>query len=441
MKKKALFIPNDMGGGLGHVRRCLHLAEVLKSKGWDIGFLIHQEKSVQHIDSAFKILRIQFPLEKWQVIARSKFSPIHYFPENKLKKIPYFWEFNSLNYQVLRDGYFTPTFVQKRFQKLSKAVDEWKPDIIINDGHLLSFFLGKKFNIPVFQIVRFAVFPDPSTQFIWWKTPPDTLRPPPSTRAFDALFDKIGEPPCDEATLFLQGDAYLIPGNPSIEPISTEKPHLFFGYHVHSVWDQRLIQIDRKERKKKIYVTIGGGSHRSHVNEYYQFLVESLHNQNAQIIFSDPFEILHRKLNKSEHPHISVFKWIDSSTIFPYLNLIIHHGGYSTFMESLWWGVPSLIIPFHSEQEGNGRRLEKLNAGKVMHFASEAKIPVKFKSFYGDFTMLGSFERAINKDQFVSALQTLLTDQDYKQAAVDQSQNLQDGFDYDKIADFITQYS
>ena len=194
MNNRALFIPNDLGGGLGHVRRCNLFAQILKEQDWQIAFITHKKNTHNHINAANHTFYLPFTLDKWLVLIRSRINPVHFRPRHKLLKEPYFWEFSSLNYQVLRDGYFTPSIVQNRFDRMVKIIDQWKPDIIISDGHLLSYFLGKIFGMPVFQLIRYAVFPD-QVNFIWWKNIPDTLIPPSSVQVFLPLFENIKEEP------------------------------------------------------------------------------------------------------------------------------------------------------------------------------------------------------------------------------------------------------
>jgi UDP-N-acetylglucosamine:LPS N-acetylglucosamine transferase len=374
--------------------------------------------------------------DKWQVRFYSKFKPIHFFPENTLAAKPYFIEFASLNLQVLRDGYFTPFIVRRRFNMLSKIIENWKPDIIIGDGHLLAHSLGRRHNLPVVQFTRYAVFPD-KPNLIWWKPKSDVLNSPPAIQAFDELYDQLHEQPVREASELLRGDAYLIPGTAELEPIETTRRHLFYGYHINSVWDTRLVQVDKKDRLKKIYITIGGGANRSHLAEYYNFLLSALQNINAQLIVSDPYQHLSSMNIGKDLKNISIFKWIESSTVFPFLNLIIHHGGYSTTCEALWWGIPSIVIPSHTEQEGNGRRLEMLNAGQVLLLSDPPYIPIRYKSYYGRFALLGGFDFSLKQENLIAAVNTILQQDGYQQSATHQGSPLHVNFDLEKIEQFI----
>ena len=202
-----------------------------------------------------------------------------------------------------------------------------------------------------------------------------------------------------------------------------------------------MLDIDTKKRQRKIYITIGGGSRRSHISEYYKVLLSAVKDLDAQIVFSDPFDVLYRKYNKQEFPNISVFKWIDSSTIFPYLNLVIHHGGYNTVLESLWWGVPSLIIPSHTEQEGNGRRLQLLKVGKIIPISKEPYQEIIFDSYFGKFSMFGGFQFSLTPELVRSTINEILDKKEYTKSAILQGSKLKLQFDPDNILDFFRKNS
>ncbi|HEX5687553.1 MAG TPA: glycosyltransferase [Ideonella sp.] len=53
-------------------------------------------------------------------------------------------------------------------------------------------------------------------------------------------------------------------------------------------------------------------------------------------------------------------------SLLPRLAMLVHHGGIGTTAEALRAGIPQLILPFAFDQFDNGRRVERLGAGKVM---------------------------------------------------------------------------
>ncbi|MEJ2636679.1 MAG: glycosyltransferase [Calditrichia bacterium] len=412
---------------------------MLKKKGWHIGFILHNKKTKKYLPTEFLSFPVSLVQDHIYTLFRSKFSPVHHFPETGLGSAPYFWEFNSLNYQVLRDGYFTPGIAKRRYTGLAKVIQRWKPDILIGDGHLLTYLLGKKMNIPVIQVVRYFVFPE-DPQFIWWKEPDSNLIPPESVKVFESLFEEVGEIPPKEGSRLLKGDGYLIPGTEAVEPVKTSVPHLFYGYEAGSFYDDRLLNIDPKNHTKKVYVTIGGGAWKAHIKQYYEFLLDALDQKDFQIIISDPYGVLVETMQGNRWPNVQAFRWIESSTIFPNLDLIIHHGGYGTTMESLWWGVPSIIVPFHTEQEGNGHRLHRLGTGEVLSVAQRPLQTVRFRYNYGHFTMAGGFRFGLTKDFFGTVFDKLMADQGYRENARKMSKELRATWEPTKLLKFLENF-
>ncbi len=439
MGRKALFLANDIGGGLGHVRRCVQIAKTLHGIGWQPAFVFHNKNTRKHLPSEFPAFSVPLTRDKVYTLFRSKFSPIHHYPENHLSTAPYFWEFDSLNYQVLRDGYFTPGISRGRLNRLQKTIGAWKPDILVGDGHLLTYLLGKKMDIPVVQVIRYFAFPE-NPRFIWWKEPLSEVIRPRSSKVFEDILDASGEPPTADGSHLLRGDGYLIPGNREIEPVTTISPHLFYGYDAGSYYDQRLLFKDPKDHTRKVYVTIGGGAWKSQVKEYYDFLLSIFKQKDFQVIISDPYNILGETLQNSHWPNVRAFRWIESSTVFPNLDLIIHHGGYGTTMESLWWGVPSIVVPFHTEQEGNGRRLQKLGAGEVLCPAAAPLENVSFKYYYGRFTMAGGFHFGLTKERFLSTFEQVMTEPAYKENAGKMSEKLRAAWEPDSLINFLMKF-
>lgn len=436
MPKRILFLANDIGGGLGHVRRAVRIAGLLNKGEWEPAILYHNTGTVSRIPTGLKTIHVPLKRERYYVKLRALFSPVHFFPQKPLPGEPYFWEFASLNYQVLRDGYFTRSLVKSRFRRICRIISRWKPDLLIGDGHLLTSLIGKQLGVPVVQVIRAFVFPE-KPDFLWWKETPLDLIPPPSLWAFEEVFNQLKIEIPGDASGLLKGDAYLIPGLKLIEPIETEAPHLYFGYKLSSLYDPRLQNLELKKHTKKIYITVGGGAWKSHLSELYQFLLKLLQTFDVQIIISDPFNVLEGEKRWRDEPDIEIFRWIESSTIFPNLDLIIHHGGYNTTLESLWWGVLSIILPFHSEQEGNGRRLEQLGAGKLFPVATQPYRTIEFKSYCGDFTMRGGFGFGLKKESVLRALEEILSGDKHKQESQRLSESLKKQFNSSKLHTFL----
>lgn len=60
-------------------------------------------------------------------------------------------------------------------------------------------------------------------------------------------------------------------------------------------------------------------------------------------------------------------KFLNLLKIIPHVDLVLTHGGNNTFVESLYFGKPMIIMPFVVDQHDNGRRVEDLGIGRCFN--------------------------------------------------------------------------
>jgi UDP:flavonoid glycosyltransferase YjiC (YdhE family) len=87
-------------------------------------------------------------------------------------------------------------------------------------------------------------------------------------------------------------------------------------------------------------------------------------------------------------------------------------------METVRFGVPSLIIPFHSEQEANGRRLEASGAGIVIRHSDGPYKPVWVRWHGGSFSFLIASRSTLDAFRLRRAVQHLLSEERFRTSAV-----------------------
>ncbi|MEJ2050459.1 MAG: hypothetical protein P8Y60_11605, partial [Calditrichota bacterium] len=113
----------------------------------------------------------------------------------------------------------------------------------------------------------------------------------------------------------------------------------------------------------------------------------------------------------------------------------------NTVLESLWWGVPCVIIPSHTEQEGNGRRLQLLKVGKIIPISNEPYQEIIFDSYYGKSSMFGGFEFNLTPELVISTIHEMLYKAEYTKSALIQSSKLKLQFNPDNILHFFRKNS
>jgi len=74
--------------------------------------------------------------------------------------------------------------------------------------------------------------------------------------------------------------------------------------------------------------------------------------------------IVGKGLNLEDLPsHLLGVDYVPYRWLFPRVRCVVHHGGAGTTGQALWAGVPSVVVPFTSDQPFWGRRVHALGAG------------------------------------------------------------------------------
>lgn len=405
---RLLFFPSALGGGFGHISRCLALAQEAKLRGHNCAFVIDERKYEKRLRDDFKTF---VPKTHSQ---SSLFSSVKdRFARLKSPVGPLFTEFNGLDYQVVRDGLVSEQLIRKRLAQYLRVVRTFKPDVLIGDTNLLVWMLSKEVGVPVVQIVRYASHPK-TANLIWWKSEPEGIIPPNSSALFNPLLMRMGLGPIKRAEDLLQGELFIVPSIAEIEPIPEDSETVHVGeltvsgrnYEIPS-W---LREID--DRQPLVYVTIGGGAESVGTKSFFYTIAEAFAHKPIHVVVSTS--------GRFESPDVAnppsnvrFFEWVPGKLLISRADLVIFHGGYGTMMESLACGKPSITIPFHSEQEGNGRRLEQLGCGLVVKLSRETYKRVEAKWRYGTFTVLVQNRYDLTAEELDEEVDRLLRNRKY----------------------------
>lgn len=434
--RRVLFLPSDHGGGMGHVSRCIFLAKKLKESGHETALVLEKKHYAAGINAGITTFLFDKRFERLQKYQLKR----PYKPQVSLKtriwKAPVFLEFNSLAFQVPRDGYISEKIVDIRLNGLNKIVKSFKPDVLIGDTHFLTYILGRKNDIPVIQITRLAGYP-PKPDFMWWKDNPGELLSPQALKPFEALIEKYLDEQIISAEDLLRGDRYLIPSCPEIEPISINDEDTCFVGPMASVSanyaDNPFIGGD--SGLKNIYISIGGGAARSQEDKLFSKLIDVFDASEYNVLVSTGRRVPAAKFN-NKSKNITFVDWIDGLSAIHFANLVIFHGGYGTMLEILVQNKPSIVFPSHSEQEGNGRRIEKLGIGAVTPIHNQNMSPLEFAWPYGRYTFLAGYEINLERDRILERVAELLENGSGYKTISDKLKTLASSTDYDSILKF-----
>ncbi len=429
---RVLLIPSDHGGGRGHVARCIYLAKRLMASGKQAALVLEPKHYQTGIDAGVPTYLLNTGRERF---FRFQFKKPH-IPRVELvnppEQPPVFMAFHGLAYQVPRDEYLSFRIVKSRFKKLEKIAQKFKPDVLIGDTHFLTYLLGKKLQVPVVQITRLAGFP-PQPQFFWWLDQPPEMTPPDALAPFTPLLDELQEDNVKSAEDLLSGDLYLIPSSKAVEPVKKSR-------NVKVVFSGPLLEISEVNQKipffedqdaiPKIYVTIGGGANRLGLQRLFEAFLQLFDRKDFKVLISTA-GLLPAKNFNGRSTNVLFSDWVPGLSAIRKSDLVVHHGGYGSTMEVLMLAKPSIVVPFHSEQEGNGRRLEELQTGALYLPFDGPLQELTFNWPFGQYTMLGGNQLHLEADDFLPLIEQIYDDQIYQRLKKTQEelQNLQQKFD------------
>ena len=399
---RVLFIPSDHGGGMGHVSRCRYFAQRLHARGVPTAIVLERHHYHKWKDTDIQPYLLNTRGEKWLTYHLTPPFRDSLRLDRFITRRPVFVEFSGLAFQVPRDGYWNSTIVRRRLQQLITIVQQFKPTVLVGDAHFLTRILGAMLSLPVVQITRLAGFP-PQPDFVWWRSVPREVIAPNAVQPFLPVLEKLGIT-VQRAEDLLRGDRYIVPAIPEIEPIPPRSDVVFVGSLSHSVPPS-----ETTEKFPIVYVTIGGGAARGQEKQFFIALMKHLANQPYHVIISTAGRVAAKSL-KPTPENVQIFDWVDGPRQIARSQLVIFHGGYGTLMETLLQGKPALVMPAHTEQEGNGARLQQLGIGSVaLLHRPEALEPLPFRWRYGRYQMLGAFRLQVEWEWVKNQIKRLLS--------------------------------
>ncbi|WP_103334873.1 macrolide family glycosyltransferase [Amycolatopsis sp. CA-126428] len=77
-------------------------------------------------------------------------------------------------------------------------------------------------------------------------------------------------------------------------------------------------------------------------------------------------------------PNVEVHQWIPHAAVLPHADLVVCQAGMGSVLESLYFGVPLVVVPHHTEQHLNTRRL--LELGLATRLDRESVTPERLRA-------------------------------------------------------------
>lgn len=212
----------------------------------------------------------------------------------------------------------------------------------------------------------------------------------------------------------LRGARYLIPASADVEPLSVSRPDTFYcgPFNVSDRGEQAIPFFDEPSDSPKIYVSIGGGAGRAREKQFFESLIRVFDKSEYRVLVSTGNRLKAQNFN-GRSANMLFTNWIHGASAIAKSDAIVFHGGYGTMMETLTLRRPALVLPSHSEQWANGKRLESLAVGRVLPLWQRMET-LELEWPFGRFTQGAGLGLQLDRESVLQALHDLIFSDAYE---------------------------
>lgn len=273
------------------------------------------------------------------------------------------------------EEFFGWLFADEEFVRANTAlhldlIREFKPDVVVDSFGVFACLAARISGVPLATVLQGNFHPQ-SDGFRWWAG-----ERPAGLPSIAPLINKVaseyGVAPVARSVDLLAGDLSLIVGTPETDPVSPAARVTHIGPIVWQRGDAELPSEINSLRPGKPVVWVYSGNPRY---APAPTAIDSIVVIRAAVaaLGGTPVEVVlttgHQELPAEIGPLPSNFHhaaYVPGRAMAGRSDLMVHHGGHSSVMQSLAAGTPAVIIPTISERESNARRLVALGAGEMV---------------------------------------------------------------------------
>lgn len=129
-----------------------------------------------------------------------------------------------------------------------------------------------------------------------------------------------------------------------------------------------------KKKEKLIYISMGTVN--NNMIKLYRKMIEAFSDTDYQVLISIGNSI-DRKALEPVPENIEIYNSVDQIAVLEKTDLFISHAGMNSVSESLYFGVPLILLPITAEQKAVAIRVTQLNAGIILEDISIENITQK----------------------------------------------------------------
>jgi len=187
------------------------------------------------------------------------------------------------------------------------------------------------------------------------------------TDRFNSLLDRhFGKPPVHSAFGLVSPVAVIFnyPPFPRSVPVVTRGRLIFAG---HTYLEQPLPERwSERIRRGSPRVLVALGTFLSSRADVLERVVTGVRTQRPEASMFVGAGGSMEALERLRSEYVAIERFIPQRGLLPHVDLAIHHGGVSSFTETLYAGRPMIVMPFSSDQFSVARDVEDFNLGAVL---------------------------------------------------------------------------
>ena len=273
------------------------------------------------------------------------------------------------------EEFFGWLFADEEFVRASTAlhldvIREFKPDVVVDSFGVFACLAARVAGVPLATVLQGNFHPE-SDGFRWWAG-----KRPAGLPSIVPLINKIaieyGSVPVTRSVDLLAGDLSLIVGTPETDPVSPTARVTHIGPIVWQRGDAELPREIAALRSGKPVVWVYSGNPRyapvpTAIDSIVviRAAIAALAGADVEVVLTTGYQELPAEVGTlpANFHHAA---YVPGRAMAERSDLMVHHGGHSSVMQSLAAGTPAVIIPTISERESNARRLVSLGAGEIV---------------------------------------------------------------------------
>lgn len=348
MTGRVLFFPWAWGGGAAYTGRCLVLAAELAAAGAEVAFAdcgvtaMVREAGFPVLDSGPDAPRPP---------ARHPTPP--YLPFADVERV---FAVAATFHRIER--------VRRRLAADARLIEEFRPTAVVIDMYPTAALAARAAGVPVVSLADADFVTPRANGWMPWSTvaPRDLLPHPSSLPVWDEVSRGLGLGPVARAEHLLWGDITLVSSDPGLEPLDGP-PHRGTPHYVGPMYWNPPAAAPEPPRtdRPRVYVTIGSGGNVA--RRALQNVLDACAERPWTVYVSSGFAF-EGGLVVPDNAVVAGFTGLDAP--LAWADVVVSHGGSATVLAALLHGKPSVVMPFMSEQELNGRQLAEATGAGVL---------------------------------------------------------------------------